>query len=228
MINTIKKLILPGKVLRPIKNDLSSEPEIDSWEISEFILKKIIPIVGIRPFPLNELMLMISSLCLTNPDFVIEWGTHHGKSARIFYETTKYFSLQCKIHSIDLPPTTYHEENPGRNRGRFLKGIDEVELHLGDGLNISSRLTAKLKQNNKVFFFIDGDHSYDSVLRELNGINKFKLKKYILLHDTFYQSADSGYNIGPYKAIEKFNRKGKFKSISTGLGLPGMTFLYDK
>jgi hypothetical protein len=52
---------------------------------------------------------------------------------------------------------------------------------------------------------------------------------YILLHDTFYQTAESGYNIGPFKAIEdslaKFPHL-RFHRVDTNTGLPGMTFLY--
>jgi len=50
----------------------------------------------------------------------------------------------------------------------------------------------------------------------------------VLLHDAFYQSPESGYNVGPYLAIGRVLRKraGQFKQVDSGLGLPGMTLLY--
>jgi hypothetical protein len=50
----------------------------------------------------------------------------------------------------------------------------------------------------------------------------------VLLHDAFYQSEKSGYNVGPYRAIERVLREhaGRFKRVDSGLGLPGMTLLY--
>jgi hypothetical protein len=50
----------------------------------------------------------------------------------------------------------------------------------------------------------------------------------ILLHDTFYQSEQSGYNIGPYKAITEIldSMSETYQVMSTTTGLPGMTLLY--
>jgi hypothetical protein len=61
----------------------------------------------------------------------------------------------------------------------------------------------------------------------LSAIMSKAPKAAILLHDTFYQSADSKYNIGPYEAINDCLKKSKkYKRIDTKTGLPGMTLLY--
>jgi hypothetical protein len=52
-------------------------------------------------------------------------------------------------------------------------------------------------------------------------------KPKILVHDTFYQSPDSGYNIGPFKAVQEIVASGKFTVLETKTGLPGMTLLYQ-
>jgi cephalosporin hydroxylase len=199
--------------------------------MSEFILDKIIPTVGIKPFPLDELSLMISAFCWTQPTHVFEWGTHVGKSARIFYESAKYFKIPTEIHSIDLPEEIDHVEHPHKKRGKLVRGKKDVFLHLGDGLNTSLEIYKKLPAENRVLFFVDGDHSYESVKRELLGIIENAPTANVLLHDTFYQSDESGYNIGPYKAIKDvLNEKSNhdYKIIETKTGLPGMTFLYKK
>ena len=52
----------------------------------------------------------------------------------------------------------------------------------------------------------------------------------VLLHDTFDQSAASGYNTGPYRAIQELlaGRSGSYQTISTTTGLPGMTLVYPE
>ena len=66
------------------------------------------------------------------------------------------------------------------------------------------------------------------VLRELTGIATEVPDAAVLRHDAFYQSPNSGYNVGPYRASEEVlaARPGRFHKIHSGLGLPGMTFLY--
>jgi hypothetical protein len=77
---------------------------------------------------------------------------------------------------------------------------------------------------------VDGDHSYESVKRELEGIIKNVPNAKILLHDTFYQSSEAGYNVGPCQAIREVLSKqenlDRYKIIDTKTGLPGMTLLY--
>ena len=53
-------------------------------------------------------------------------------------------------------------------------------------------------------------------------------KPNVLLHDSFYQSSESKYNVGPHQAIERTLQEhpGRFRRLDSGLGLPGMTLLY--
>lgn len=212
----------------PVRNKTCSEPEVDNWIISEVVLKELIPIVGIQPYPLNELMFMTAAVCRIKPTHIFEWGTHVGKSARIFYEITKHFHIPCKIHSIDLPDNVQHGEHPRRNRGIFVKNIRAVKLYQGDGLEVSLALYKNIRGKSRPLFFLDGDHEFRSVKQELVGIMEVAPHASILIHDTFYQSKKSGYNIGPYRAVRQSLRiKPGYSVFSTDLGLPGMTFLYD-
>jgi hypothetical protein len=132
-----------------------------------------------------------------------------------------------EIHSIDLPDDSDHHEHPGYKRGRMVKGYSGVSLYQGDGLSKSIELYRRT-QKNRTLVFIDGDHSYESVHRELTGIINAMPGAAILLHDTFYQSEQSGYNIGPYKAITEIldSMSETYQVLSTTTGLPGMTLLY--
>jgi hypothetical protein len=49
----------------------------------------------------------------------------------------------------------------------------------------------------------------------------------VIAHDTFFQSSDSNYNVGPARAIAEVtsNFPSRFKLIHSSLGLPGMTLI---
>lgn len=230
-LKSIIKKIFYKKDRNVFVENKAVEFEINNWVLSEFIVEKIIPIVEVHPFPLNEIMLMSGAVCFIKPTHIFEWGTHFGKSARIFYETTNYFNILSEIHSIDLPENIEHNEHPHKERGKYVKRIKQVYLHLGDGLNTSLSILREIK-NKKIIplFFLDGDHSYESVKRELNGIYEKYPQSNILIHDTFFQTKESNYNTGPYEAIKEFlkNKENNFTLIDTKTGLPGITLLLNK
>src|SRR5260370_32874636 len=108
--------ILPLSRENPVKNAGCSELEIDNWEVSTFVIRKLIPNVGIHPFPLNELMLMVAAVCWLRPAQIFDWGTNIGKSARIFYECTSHYRIDAEIHSTDLPDNVGHVKHPVHKR----------------------------------------------------------------------------------------------------------------
>jgi len=213
----------------PAMNVHCGEFEVNNWLVSEFVLNTLVPIVGVHPFPLNELVLMVAAVCRLKPDRIYEWGTHLGKSARVFYETARHFGLDVEIHSVDLPDHVIHQEHPGHQRGMLVKGLQDVHLHQGDGLSVCLDIQAQAATTKQTLIFIDGDHSYASVRRELAGIMTGIPEAHILLHDTFFQSYESGYNVGPYRAISEAITETdvRYRLLSTQTGLPGMTLLYQ-
>ncbi len=226
----LDKLFKSTKKLEdPAKNLNSTEFEVNNWVVSDFVVNNLVPVVSAHPFPLNELMLMTATVCRFKPELIFEWGTNIGKSARIFYEITKAFNIKSEIHSIDLPDDVFHNEHPQDNRGKMVRGLKEVTLHQADGIECSLRLIKQKSPKGKVLFFVDGDHSYESVKKELSAILQNVPDAAVLLHDTFYQSEDSKYNIGPFKAVKEVlgNYKG-YELISTNMGLPGMSLVYKK
>lgn len=219
---------LPLSRENPTQNVTCAEFEVDNWAISQFVLRKLVPVVGTHPFPLHELMLMVAAVCRLQPPQIFEWGTHIGKSARIFYACATHYGIAAEIHSTDLPDEVSHGEHPHRERGRLVRGLPRVRLHQGDGLDASLALWRAGGRKPRPLFLVDGDHSYQSVLRELTGITRAVPDAAVLLHDTFYQSSESGYNVGPWQAIEDVlaSCPGRYRKQHSGLGLPGMTLVY--
>ena len=58
----------------------------------------------------------------------------------------------------------------------------------------------KLGRPKRPLFFVDGDHAYESVREELTQIFSTVPDASALAHDTFFQSAESNYNVGPARA----------------------------
>ena len=211
----------------PARNIDASEFEVDLWILSRFLLKKIVPVVGTHPYPLNELLLMTAAACRLRPSVVFDWGTHIGASARVFYECDKAFKLGYEIYSVDLPPDATHVEHPGREHGRLVRGLSKVHLRRGNGVKVALEQWHNLGQPGRPLFFVDGDHAYESVRDELGEIFTTIPDASVLAHDTFFQSVDSGYNVGPARAIDEIVKKfpERFRVLKSGLGLPGMTLL---
>lgn len=202
-------------------------PEIDKMVLSGFVEERILPLVGSWPYPLDELLLMTGTVCLVRPTKIFEWGTYIGTSARIFYETCRRFSIDAEIHSIDLPDTVEHIEHPHKERGRLVRGLKGIVLHQGDGVSVAASLiTDEDRRAGRILFFVDGDHEYASVKRELDTILQGDCWQAILVHDTFCQTEVSGYNTGPWRAVDEVLREANgIVRYETVLGLPGMTLL---
>ena len=211
----------------PVKNPSASEFEVDLWTLSRFVIEKIVPIVGIHPYPLNELLLMTGAACRLKPSVVFDWGTHVGASARIFHECRQTFKLDYEIHSVDLPLDGTHVEHPGQEHGRLVRGLPGVHLHRGNGVEVALAQWQKLGRPKRPLFFVDGDHAYESVRDELSQIFSIVPDASALAHDTFFQSEESNYNVGPARAIDEIVIRfpGRFHVVKSGLGLPGMTLL---
>lgn len=191
--------------------------------LSEFIEERILPIVGSWPYPLDELLMMTGAICLVRPTKIFEWGTYIGTSARIFYETCRHYDIDAEIHSIDLPDTVEHAEHPHKERGRLVRGLKRVSLHQGDGVSVAlSLLTEEDRRTGRILFFVDGDHAYASVKRELEAIVRDGCWSGILMHDTFHRN-------DPYRALQDvFGEREDVMLFSTVLGLPGMTLILPK
>ena len=214
----------------PVCNSGCEFFEVDNWSISQFILERLVPLVGCHPFPLNEQMLMTAAVCRIRPTHILEWGTNIGASARIFHEICRGFSVQAEIHSIDLPDYAKHEEHPGQQRGWLVRGIPEVRMYQGDGCDVALSIIAAAPATVRPLFFLDGDHSYTSVRRELVSIIDTVCNASVLVHDTFWQSEESGYNTGPYRAIQDVLQETdtSFDVYAQNIGLPGMTLLWKR
>ena len=194
--------------------------EVNKWALSP-IVQRVTGIVGTKPYPIDELMLMAAAFYYHLPDVVIDIGTHQGKSARVWYELGALLPKMPTIHTIDLFSPD-HPEYPGKALGQYIRRT-KVRQHYGDGETVAREILSQNPTGNYLLF-LDGDHSYETVRRELELARVFS-QGCLLVHDTFYQS-DCTYNIGPHQAIENFVSQFTVKQvIHLATGLPGMSYI---
>jgi cephalosporin hydroxylase len=194
--------------------------EVDKYYSSNLALK-LIKIIGSHPYPLDELLLMSAAFRYHMPEIVIDVGTHVGKSARVWHELSKEYNSGTSVHTVDIFDEK-HSEFPGYALGKYIKNTP-VKQHIGDGFTVASEIINN-NPDAKFLIFLDEDHSYETVLRELELAIHVK-QGCIVVHDTFYQPGSS-YNHGPYLAIQDFIKNYEFKQvIHLQTGLPGMSYL---
>jgi cephalosporin hydroxylase len=214
-----------------VRNRKLERFELDKRVVSDFVLDVLVPSVGVHPYPLDELMLLAGAVCWQKPTHIFEWGTSRGVSALVFWETTRHFAIPARIVSVDLPDETKHLEHPGSSRGILVRDREGIELLQGDGLETSLAVCRSLGEGSRVLFFLDGDHAFDSVARELTSITQEVPHAAVLVHDTFLQASESRYNVGPYRAIDHVLGAlddGRYERITASTGLPGMTLLIPR
>lgn len=110
-----------------------------------------------------------------------------------------------QLSSIDLPDDVPHTSWP--SAGKTHPAKSRVFLHQGDGVETALKLFNSIP-NCRPLFFLDGDHAYASVKRELSCILDAIADPKILLHDTLWQEPSARYNVDPADAIAAVPRDG--------------------
>ena len=198
---------------------------VNTRDLGLFVWRTVLPLATTFPYPPHELMLMASAVVALRPRLIVEWGTNVGVSSRVFLETVLRFGIEAEIHSIDLPGGAECFDHPGRLRGILCAGT-AVKLHQGDGSTVACELLTAMGEDATSLVFIDGDHRYESVLKEGSAIWRTSPNAAILFHDTFPGTADNG----PRKAVDQLI--GKFTArpwiVEAQLGPPGMTLVIPR
>ena len=207
--------------------------EADVTALDRFVLEKILPAGGLL-YPLAELSLMALVVDRVKPTHILEWGTNIGGSAKAFHVITEALGLETAIHTWDLPEEVSHGQHPGAEHGKLARGLSRVHFHREDGLVGALAEYQRVKSSYpeaRVLFFIDGDHAYDSVLREITAIVSCLEEFHLLAHDTFVQKPEAK---GQFReswlacatGLELSARE--YRWFNVGFGSPGMTYLWGR
>ena len=124
---------------------------------------------------------------------VLEIGSFKGKSTSYIFRAVKE-TKNGSLHVIDnFKGNSGKEHLYGDFIKEFLKNMkkignnDEINVLNGD----SEKMLIKVKNNSFRFIYIDGDHSYEGIKRDLYGcLPKLKNGGIIVLDDYFYGFPD--------------------------------------
>jgi len=146
---------------------------------SDLIAKAEIPGYGT-----DEVEFIEETLLACRPKFIGEWGTNLGASARIFHELCVHHEIPAVINTVDLPEEleSLDRDHSGIQTGDLLEGVP-VWRHRGDGVTVALEMWVRAGRP-PALFFLDGDHGFENVYRELVAIATVAPRAWMLLHDT--------------------------------------------
>lgn len=159
----------------------------------------------------EEVALVYDTLWRYGPDFICEWGTNVGHSARLFHDAAELLHLDCEIHSVEISP----EVEGGRG---VMVADRDVVLHVGDGPTVGLALCRDAGFEQPLFF-LDDSHVYDGVLSQLEQIHAQEPGAVMLVHDTLRADLLGNWMLhDPGAAIRDFTARDEYKitAVTTG------------
>jgi len=134
-----------------------------------------------------------------------EVGSQTGDFAKQIFSVLQ----PAKLHLYDIDFTLF-------DRAHFESAINkgQVELHEGD----SSSLLGRMPDRHFDFIYVDGDHAYEGVVRDLEqAARKVKDDGWIVCNDyTLYSPLEKA-KYGVYRAVNEFCLKHDFEIVYLGL-----------
>jgi len=183
-------------------------------EIQKYFAKARQEFAEVEPPTLSDWHLQ-NSRVLANRESILEMipkggvcaeiGTQTGDFARRILDRLK----PAKLHIFDIDFTPF-------DRAAFQAAVTEgmVELHHGD----SSSALAALPDRSFDFIYIDGDHAYDGVAKDLAAAaKKIKEDGWIVCNDYTIYSPVEQMRYGVYRAVNEFCWREGFEIVYLGL-----------
>jgi predicted O-methyltransferase YrrM len=167
--------------------------QIDTNELSELI--------NVPAWLLTPEKLFLYTLILSlRPQKVLEFGTYKGGSTRIISMAMDHSNSQGKIYCIDpnfcIEP---HIWTRIQHRTTLIQGFSPEAISQA----------SQIAQAKFDFVFIDGDHTFDGVWKDANGVLTYVEKyTFLLFHDHYYPEV--------FRAIRQFVSSYPHKLIDCG------------
>lgn len=170
--------------------------------------------IGLTGYSPEEIELIYTTMREYQPDFIAEYGTNIGTSARIFHEARQMLKLDCVIHSIEI-----HRDLGavwGHERGHHVKGLP-VDLHIGDGVTRGIELW-HASGAHRPLFFLDDNHAETEVLRQMRLIHLEAPEAVMIVHDT-HTPSEGGWRLHePGVAIQSFLEEADYVVVEVLVG----------
>jgi precorrin-6B methylase 2 len=215
-----RKIVLPPPIEPAPLNQTVSSPEDATSPansvsaVRQFYVDAADRFADVVPPQLSEIHLR-NSRVLPSRDHILplmptggicaEIGTQTGDFAKLIISVMQPVKLH--IYDIDYTAFDYAHFTPAMERGT-------VELHQGD----SSTLLANVPDRHFDFIYIDGDHSYEGIVKDLEqAARKIKHEGWIVCNDYTIYSPLEEMQYGVYRAVNEFCIAQGFEIVYLGL-----------
>lgn len=173
--------------------------------------------IPIIKFP-NDILALQEIIWKVKPDVIIETGIAHGGSIIFSATMLELIGKKGLVIGVDIDIRKHNRKEI--KKSKFFNRIKMIE-----GSSISKKILKKIKSfikpNNKVMVFLDSNHTYSHVKKEIEMYSKLVTKNsYLVVEDTFTEFFPKNYfsnrpwDVGnnPLIAIKEFLKKNrKFK-----------------
>jgi SAM-dependent methyltransferase len=203
-----------GEVLTTLKK-LAAEKSVQAYNsIQQFYSNGREEFATVEPPPLSKWHLKHSRI-VPNRENILEWMPQGGVCAEVGTQTGEFAKRilahlkPAKLHIFDIDFTPF-------NHAAFAPFIQNgtVELHQGD----SSSCLARQPNQSFDFIYIDGDHAYEGVTKDLAAAGqKIKPDGWIVCNDYTLYSPLEKIQYGVYRAVNEFCWQQGFEIVFLGL-----------
>ena len=214
------------KNIRSMSSDLELKKKSIDWMLHADKYKYTynyrwmgIPIIK---FP-NDIVALQEIIWKVKPDIIIETGIAHGGSLLFSATMMELIGNQGKVIGVDIDIRKH-------NRIEIEKSKFNNNIVMLEGSSVSQKIIKKIKsfikQGNKVMVFLDSNHTYSHVKKEIEIYSKLVTKNsYLVVEDTFTEFFPKNYfsnrpwDVGnnPIIAIREFLKKNKNFKIDKNL-----------
>ena len=178
--------------------------------------------IPIIKFP-NDIVGLQEIIWKVKPDIIIETGIAHGGSIIFSATMMELIGNQGKVIGVDIDIRKH-------NRVEIEKSKFNKNVIMFEGSSISNQIIKKIKsfikKDSKVMVFLDSNHTYSHVKKEIEIYSKLVTKNsYLVVEDTFTEFFPKNYfnnrpwDVGnnPMIAIKEFLKKNKKFKIDKSL-----------
>ena len=178
--------------------------------------------IPIIKFP-NDILALQEIIWKVKPDLIIETGIAHGGSIVFSATMLELIGKNGLVIGVDIDIRKH-------NRIEIEKSKFHNRIKMLEGSSVSNRIIKKIKTfikpNSKVMVFLDSNHTYMHVKREIELYSKLVTKNsYLVVEDTFTEFFPKNYfnnrpwDVGnnPLTAIKEFLKKNKNFKIDKNL-----------
>ena len=170
--------------------------------------------IPIIKFP-NDILALQEIIWKVKPDVIIETGIAHGGSIVFSATMLDLIGKDGLVIGIDIDIRNHNRLEI--EKSKFFNRIKMIE-----GSSISKKIISKIKKlikpNSKVMVFLDSNHTYSHVKKEIEIYSKIVTKNsYLVVEDTFTEFfpknhfSNRPWDVGnnPLIAIKEFLKKNK-------------------